>query len=207
MPWLSSTEFFKSLLLSFSPNLDEFNPDIPEWRQDVGRVIKKALLQVSDFHFLLSFPYSPYHLQQLLCLSLYLLLLLLCCCFSIISYTPITSAPPQHPGLIGAAKRSPSGQTSNFSSDRCWNVSAFFSPSWIPYLWSVLSVNNIITSELRSCPLKWNLKQLRHCLYHINVLECKTAAGALSEHEAQLLKSAIYLSIVVLFVLPVVCVL
>uniref|UniRef100_A0A7N8YK26 Sortilin related VPS10 domain containing receptor 3 n=1 Tax=Mastacembelus armatus TaxID=205130 RepID=A0A7N8YK26_9TELE len=38
-------EFFKSLLLSFSPNLDEFNPDIPEWRQDVGRVIKKALLQ------------------------------------------------------------------------------------------------------------------------------------------------------------------
>uniref|UniRef100_A0A3B4Y444 VPS10 domain-containing receptor SorCS3-like n=1 Tax=Seriola lalandi dorsalis TaxID=1841481 RepID=A0A3B4Y444_SERLL len=38
-------EFFKSLLLSFSPNLDEFNPDIPEWRQDVARVIKKALLQ------------------------------------------------------------------------------------------------------------------------------------------------------------------
>uniref|UniRef100_A0A668T1W5 PKD domain-containing protein n=1 Tax=Oreochromis aureus TaxID=47969 RepID=A0A668T1W5_OREAU len=35
-------EFFKSLLLSFSPNLDEFNPDIPEWRQDVGRVIKKV---------------------------------------------------------------------------------------------------------------------------------------------------------------------
>uniref|UniRef100_A0A669DPF9 Sortilin related VPS10 domain containing receptor 3 n=1 Tax=Oreochromis niloticus TaxID=8128 RepID=A0A669DPF9_ORENI len=42
-------EFFKSLLLSFSPNLDEFNPDIPEWRQDVGRVIKKALLQVAEF--------------------------------------------------------------------------------------------------------------------------------------------------------------
>ncbi|XP_055363820.1 VPS10 domain-containing receptor SorCS3 isoform X5 [Betta splendens] len=42
-------EFFKSLLLSFSPNLEEFNPDIPEWRRDVGRVIKKALLQVSDF--------------------------------------------------------------------------------------------------------------------------------------------------------------
>ncbi|KAL2086732.1 hypothetical protein ACEWY4_017791 [Coilia grayii] len=41
-------EFFKSLLLSFSPNLDEVNPDIPEWRQDVGRVIKKALLQVAD---------------------------------------------------------------------------------------------------------------------------------------------------------------
>ncbi|XP_006630890.2 VPS10 domain-containing receptor SorCS3 [Lepisosteus oculatus] len=42
-------EFFKSLLLSFSPNLDEYNPDIPEWRQDAGRVIKKALVQVSDF--------------------------------------------------------------------------------------------------------------------------------------------------------------
>uniref|UniRef100_A0A7N6F6U2 PKD domain-containing protein n=1 Tax=Anabas testudineus TaxID=64144 RepID=A0A7N6F6U2_ANATE len=41
----SKMKFFKSLLLSFSPNLDEFNPDIPEWRQDVGRVIKKALLQ------------------------------------------------------------------------------------------------------------------------------------------------------------------
>uniref|UniRef100_A0A3B3ZD04 PKD domain-containing protein n=1 Tax=Periophthalmus magnuspinnatus TaxID=409849 RepID=A0A3B3ZD04_9GOBI len=38
-------EFFKSLLLSFSPNLDEFNPDIPEWRHDVSRVIKKSLLQ------------------------------------------------------------------------------------------------------------------------------------------------------------------
>uniref|UniRef100_A0A8C2CG70 PKD domain-containing protein n=1 Tax=Cyprinus carpio TaxID=7962 RepID=A0A8C2CG70_CYPCA len=41
-------EFFKSLLLSFSPNLDEANPDIPEWRQDVGRVIQKAVLQVAD---------------------------------------------------------------------------------------------------------------------------------------------------------------
>eukprot|EP00063_Salmo_salar_P011647 XP_013986482.1 PREDICTED: VPS10 domain-containing receptor SorCS1-like [Salmo salar] len=38
-------EFFKSLLLSFSLNLNEYNPDIPEWRQDVGRVIKKTLLQ------------------------------------------------------------------------------------------------------------------------------------------------------------------
>ncbi|KAF7216643.1 VPS10 domain-containing receptor SorCS3 isoform X1 [Nothobranchius furzeri] len=56
-------EFFKSLLLSFSPNLDEFNPDIPEWRQDVGRVIKKALLRVSDFpeeHLLVAvFPGVP----------------------------------------------------------------------------------------------------------------------------------------------------
>ncbi|KAK1166672.1 VPS10 domain-containing receptor SorCS3-like isoform X1 [Acipenser oxyrinchus oxyrinchus] len=42
-------EFFKSLLLSFSPNLDEYNPDIPEWRDDVSKVIKKTLVQVSDF--------------------------------------------------------------------------------------------------------------------------------------------------------------
>ncbi|XP_047659454.1 VPS10 domain-containing receptor SorCS3 [Tachysurus fulvidraco] len=41
-------EFFKSLLLSFSPNLDEANPDIPEWRHDVGRIIKKAVLQIAD---------------------------------------------------------------------------------------------------------------------------------------------------------------
>uniref|UniRef100_A0A671SM71 VPS10 domain-containing receptor SorCS3-like n=1 Tax=Sinocyclocheilus anshuiensis TaxID=1608454 RepID=A0A671SM71_9TELE len=59
----SVTEFFKSLLLSFSPNLDEANPDIPEWRQDVGRVIKKAVLQVSGNLFYpschsLSFPGS-----------------------------------------------------------------------------------------------------------------------------------------------------
>uniref|UniRef100_A0A6Q2XC01 PKD domain-containing protein n=1 Tax=Esox lucius TaxID=8010 RepID=A0A6Q2XC01_ESOLU len=52
-------EFFKSLLLSFSPNLDEYNPDIPEWRQDVGRVIKKALLQVSDQLLVAVFPGVP----------------------------------------------------------------------------------------------------------------------------------------------------
>uniref|UniRef100_A0A8C8K8L1 PKD domain-containing protein n=1 Tax=Oncorhynchus tshawytscha TaxID=74940 RepID=A0A8C8K8L1_ONCTS len=52
-------EFFKSLLLSFSPNLDEYNPDVPEWRQDVGRVIKKALLQVSDQLLVAVFPGVP----------------------------------------------------------------------------------------------------------------------------------------------------
>ncbi|GAA6105135.1 VPS10 domain-containing receptor SorCS3 [Tachysurus ichikawai] len=41
-------EFFKSLLLSFSPNLDEANPDIPEWRHDVGRIIKKSVLEISE---------------------------------------------------------------------------------------------------------------------------------------------------------------
>lgn len=40
------TEFFRSLLLSFSPALDEHNPDVPEWREDIGRVVRTALSQV-----------------------------------------------------------------------------------------------------------------------------------------------------------------
>ncbi|XP_022042555.2 VPS10 domain-containing receptor SorCS3 isoform X1 [Acanthochromis polyacanthus] len=43
-------EFFRSLLLSFSPALDEHNPDIPEWREDIGRVVRTALSQVSGVH-------------------------------------------------------------------------------------------------------------------------------------------------------------
>uniref|UniRef100_A0A8C3NGA6 Sortilin related VPS10 domain containing receptor 1 n=1 Tax=Geospiza parvula TaxID=87175 RepID=A0A8C3NGA6_GEOPR len=31
-------EKFQSLRLSFSPNLDDYNPDIPEWRRDISRV-------------------------------------------------------------------------------------------------------------------------------------------------------------------------
>ncbi|KAM9559063.1 VPS10 domain-containing receptor SorCS3-like isoform 2-T2 [Salvelinus alpinus] len=42
-------EFFNSLLLSFSPTLDEHNPDIPEWKEDVGRVVRTAVSQVSGF--------------------------------------------------------------------------------------------------------------------------------------------------------------
>ena len=42
------TDFFKSLLLSFSPALDEHNPDIPEWREDVGRVVRTAVSQVQE---------------------------------------------------------------------------------------------------------------------------------------------------------------
>uniref|UniRef100_A0A671PC62 VPS10 domain-containing receptor SorCS3-like n=1 Tax=Sinocyclocheilus anshuiensis TaxID=1608454 RepID=A0A671PC62_9TELE len=53
-------EFFKSLLLSFSPNLDEANPDIPEWRQDVGRVIKKAVADIPEEQLLVAvFPGIP----------------------------------------------------------------------------------------------------------------------------------------------------
>ncbi|KAI4550819.1 hypothetical protein MJT46_018326 [Ovis ammon polii x Ovis aries] len=40
-------EEFRSLRLSFSPNLDDYNPDIPEWRRDVSRVIKKALVEAT----------------------------------------------------------------------------------------------------------------------------------------------------------------
>uniref|UniRef100_A0A8C8RIX2 VPS10 domain-containing receptor SorCS3 n=1 Tax=Pelusios castaneus TaxID=367368 RepID=A0A8C8RIX2_9SAUR len=40
-------EYFQSQLLSFSPNLDYHNPDIPEWRQDISKVIKRALVQVT----------------------------------------------------------------------------------------------------------------------------------------------------------------
>lgn len=42
-----SPEEFRSLRLSFSPNLDDYNPDIPEWRRDISRVIKKSLVEVS----------------------------------------------------------------------------------------------------------------------------------------------------------------
>nr|XP_057914257.1 VPS10 domain-containing receptor SorCS3 [Doryrhamphus excisus] len=44
---LTVKEFFRSLLLSFSPALDEHNPDIPEWREDIGRVVQTTLSQVS----------------------------------------------------------------------------------------------------------------------------------------------------------------
>lgn len=49
-----STEEFRSLRLAFSPNLDDYNPDIPEWRRDISRVIKKSLVEVS-----MSIPFSP----------------------------------------------------------------------------------------------------------------------------------------------------
>uniref|UniRef100_A0AAR2LUC1 VPS10 domain-containing receptor SorCS2 n=1 Tax=Pygocentrus nattereri TaxID=42514 RepID=A0AAR2LUC1_PYGNA len=35
---------FQVIPLSFSPNLDRFNPNIPEWREDVGRVVTKILV-------------------------------------------------------------------------------------------------------------------------------------------------------------------
>ncbi|CAI9578104.1 unnamed protein product [Staurois parvus] len=47
----------------FSPNLDYHNPDIPEWRQDISRLIKRALIQVTHIpeeHILVAmFPGLP----------------------------------------------------------------------------------------------------------------------------------------------------
>ncbi|KAF7216645.1 transcript variant X4 [Nothobranchius furzeri] len=40
-------EFFRSHLLAFSSNLDEHNPDVPEWRLDVSRVIKTSMIQAT----------------------------------------------------------------------------------------------------------------------------------------------------------------
>ncbi|PIO26876.1 hypothetical protein AB205_0113730, partial [Aquarana catesbeiana] len=57
------SEYFQSQLLSFSPNLDYHNPDIPEWRQDISRLIKRALIQVTHIpeeHILVAmFPGLP----------------------------------------------------------------------------------------------------------------------------------------------------
>ncbi|KAK1793385.1 hypothetical protein P4O66_011767, partial [Electrophorus voltai] len=44
-------DFFRSLLLSFSPNLEENNPSVAEWRQDVGRVVRATLSQVHNTVF------------------------------------------------------------------------------------------------------------------------------------------------------------
>uniref|UniRef100_A0A8C6LND5 Sortilin related VPS10 domain containing receptor 3 n=1 Tax=Nothobranchius furzeri TaxID=105023 RepID=A0A8C6LND5_NOTFU len=53
-------EFFRSLLLSFSPTLDEHNPDIPEWREDIGRVVRTALSKVRQVPLMVSmYPGLP----------------------------------------------------------------------------------------------------------------------------------------------------
>ncbi|KAM9379963.1 VPS10 domain-containing receptor SorCS1 [Phaethornis superciliosus] len=50
-------EQFQSLRLLFSPNLDDYNPDIPEWRRDISRVVKRALVEatgISSKHVLVA---------------------------------------------------------------------------------------------------------------------------------------------------------
>uniref|UniRef100_A0A671VMF3 Sortilin related VPS10 domain containing receptor 1 n=1 Tax=Sparus aurata TaxID=8175 RepID=A0A671VMF3_SPAAU len=40
-------DYFRSHVLAFSSNLDELNPGVPEWREDVGRVVKSSMVQVT----------------------------------------------------------------------------------------------------------------------------------------------------------------
>lgn len=34
-------------MLAFSSNLDELNPEVSEWREDIARVVKNCMVQVS----------------------------------------------------------------------------------------------------------------------------------------------------------------
>ncbi|XP_045927245.1 VPS10 domain-containing receptor SorCS1-like isoform X1 [Micropterus dolomieu] len=40
-------EYLQSHVLAFSSNLDELNPGVSEWREDIGRVVKNCMVQVT----------------------------------------------------------------------------------------------------------------------------------------------------------------
>ncbi|CAB1312673.1 unnamed protein product [Coregonus sp. 'balchen'] len=40
-------EYFRSHVLAFSSNLEAFNPGVAEWRQDISRVVKDSMVQVT----------------------------------------------------------------------------------------------------------------------------------------------------------------
>ncbi|XP_055018602.1 LOW QUALITY PROTEIN: VPS10 domain-containing receptor SorCS1-like [Boleophthalmus pectinirostris] len=40
-------DYFRSHVLAFSSNLDELNPGVSEWRDDIGRVVKNSIVQVT----------------------------------------------------------------------------------------------------------------------------------------------------------------
>ncbi|XP_070833185.1 VPS10 domain-containing receptor SorCS1-like [Chaetodon trifascialis] len=40
-------DYFRSHVLAFSSNLDELNPGVSEWREDIGRVVKSSMVQVT----------------------------------------------------------------------------------------------------------------------------------------------------------------
>ncbi|KAL2082831.1 hypothetical protein ACEWY4_020604 [Coilia grayii] len=42
------TEAFRSMLVAFSPNLEDHNPAIPEWREDLARVVTATISQMSE---------------------------------------------------------------------------------------------------------------------------------------------------------------
>lgn len=41
------SDYFHLHVLAFSSNLDELNPGVSEWREDIGRVVKSSIVQVS----------------------------------------------------------------------------------------------------------------------------------------------------------------
>uniref|UniRef100_A0A669CYD1 Sortilin related VPS10 domain containing receptor 1 n=1 Tax=Oreochromis niloticus TaxID=8128 RepID=A0A669CYD1_ORENI len=41
-------DYFRSHVLAFSSNLDELNPGVSEWREDIARVVKNCMVQVSS---------------------------------------------------------------------------------------------------------------------------------------------------------------
>ncbi|KAK6293648.1 hypothetical protein J4Q44_G00359740 [Coregonus suidteri] len=43
-------EYFRSHVLAFSSNLDAFNPGVAEWRQDISRVVKDSMVQVTGIN-------------------------------------------------------------------------------------------------------------------------------------------------------------
>ncbi|XP_049927570.1 VPS10 domain-containing receptor SorCS1-like [Epinephelus moara] len=40
-------DYFRSHILAFSSNMDELNPGVSEWREDIGRVVKTCMVQVT----------------------------------------------------------------------------------------------------------------------------------------------------------------
>lgn len=46
-----NTDNFQVIPLSFSTNLDRLNPNIPEWREDIGQVVTKILTKVGAAQF------------------------------------------------------------------------------------------------------------------------------------------------------------
>ncbi|XP_029306406.1 LOW QUALITY PROTEIN: VPS10 domain-containing receptor SorCS1-like [Cottoperca gobio] len=43
-------DYFRSHVLAFSSNLDELNPGVSEWREDIGRVVKSSMVQVTGIN-------------------------------------------------------------------------------------------------------------------------------------------------------------
>uniref|UniRef100_A0A8C5HP48 VPS10 domain-containing receptor SorCS1-like n=1 Tax=Gouania willdenowi TaxID=441366 RepID=A0A8C5HP48_GOUWI len=44
---LAVYDYFHSHVLAFSSNMDDLNPGMPEWREDIGRVVKRCMVQAT----------------------------------------------------------------------------------------------------------------------------------------------------------------